>query len=87
MARPPLRGPNGQPTNVPVRAQRPERRLRQHDDRQEFVGNVPVGDEHNIRGLAATGSRVGSAIRGTRPDLDVIGRLEREGWKPTLRAA
>ena len=62
--------------NRPVRQRRKEQRG--HDERQEFVGNVPVGDEHNIRGLAATGSRVGSAIRGTRPDLDVVARLSRQ---------
>ena len=36
--------------------------------------NFEVGDELNVRGLAATGSRVGSAIRGSRPE-DVVTRL------------
>lgn len=35
---------------------------------QEWVGNVPVGDEWNVRGWPATGTECGSTMAGTRPD-------------------
>lgn len=35
---------------------------------QEFIGNVPVGDEWNVRGWPATGTECGSTMAGTRPD-------------------
>lgn len=43
----------------------------------DHVCQTRSADDHNVRGLAATGSNTGSAIANTRPDLYVPGKLDR----------
>lgn len=73
MARPALRGPGGKPANRSVtrgtRWQKPDSPTMELDD----GGQIPAGDQHNIRGFATHCTALGGAIRGTRPDLDAEG--------------
>lgn len=64
----PLRGE----ANRPIGNNGRSRKIPKHrNELPAWEGPIPAGDEHNIRGLAAAGSRLGGAIRGTRPDTNL----------------
>lgn len=70
----PLRGEANRPVGNgrPPKTRAPRHRNMMENWSLSMIHRQPefeVGDEHNIRGLAATGSRVGSHIDGTRPGL------------------
>ena len=47
---------------------------------QQYVGNIPVGDKFNARGIPVIGSGVSSAVRNTRPDREILRHGEWE-WE------
>lgn len=63
----PLRGQANRPVHNTGR--RTSTAPKHRNQLPEYHGPVPSGDEHNVRGFATAGSRVGGHIKGTRPDL------------------